>query len=992
MKIKLEELTHQKEAIEAIKSAFTGIDESTNNPDKNFTYANPIIKYSRNEKANIDIKMETGTGKTFVYTQLMYELHKYGIFKFIIVVPTPSIKEGTKNFITSDYARQYFSGIPGYENTSLNLHVINAGDFSEKRGRKYFPVELASFLESTRENPNQVEVLLINSGMLTSSSMTRNDYEQTLFGSISQPMEAIAKTRPVVIIDEPHRFSRENKAYKALQLFEPQLIARFGATFPEIKEGEGKTKIDYFRGEPQYELNAIDSFNQDLVKDVKVIYPDITPAESENLYKIKDLNKNKLVVVNEGSGKSYEIETGENLSDIDEDFAGDITYIGIKQGQGMLSNEVELGVGMKLIPGTFSTNYQDGIISKAIDEHFSIEQKNFFRNKNSNINEPKIKTLSLFFIDTIRSFRGENQTKGWLAQHFEKMLTNKLTELIKKYEMPINSKEKEYREFLEATLKDLKADNQQVYAGYFSEDRQLKGDEAIQAEVEDILKNKEKLLSFKDEKGNWITRRFLFSKWTLREGWDNPNVFVIAKLRSSGSEISKIQEVGRGLRLPVDENGHRVTQDEFRSQLSYLIGHDEDEFVKKLTGDINKDRPFSDEKLTDEMIVIALNEERKTNPDFTKNDLLEKLDAAGIINRSNEFVDEVNNQKISGYQAFCNEYPEINQKNNLNPNKIKTDDSKETGKVKLKKENWNELKGLWKSLSKRQMIKFKDINKDAQNIARDIFVDADRKIFVHQHTEFNSFTIKIENNLAEGIGSKEENDSKFIKMPYGKFLKQIVLKTKLPVEFVHEQMKAAMKRLNNDTRYINEKTLNNIVEKFEVRFNKKVLDAELYSYKTLEFTGNTSIYNEKTNEFVDEISENEIGIYEVNSNEDNRYLYDRPPIRYDSNNPELDLLKYEYDDKIQVYGKLPRRSIKIPRVDTKGSTTPDFVYKINAGKKNKYLFVETKAKNKRLDDEKIVKIQKKYFEDFSVGDVYYTLAEKKDDVLNELRKLEKEND
>ena len=169
---------------------------------------------------------------------------------------------------------------------------------------------------------------------------------------------------------------------------------------------------------------------------------------------------------------------------------------------------------MKLIPGTFSQNYQDEIIQQAIDRHFEAEVRNFMRSESGG-NAPKIKTLSLFFIDSIASFRGPEHTKGWLAKHFEKMLTKKLKQLIKKYEMSIESREK-----------DLNAEHQQVYAGYFSEDRGS-GDEAIQSEVDDILKNKEKLLSFKDKDGNWITRRFLFSKWTLREGWDNPNVFVI---------------------------------------------------------------------------------------------------------------------------------------------------------------------------------------------------------------------------------------------------------------------------------------------------------------------------------------------------------------------------------------------------------------------------------------------------------------------------------
>src|SRR5699024_779442 len=114
-------------------------------------------------------------------------------------------------------------------------------------------------------------------------------------------------------------------------------------------------------------------------------------------------------------------------------------------------------------------------------------------------------------------------------------------------------------------------------------------DEAIQAEVSDILKNKNKMLSFKNHIGQWETRRFLFSKWTLREGWDNPNVFVIAKLRTLGSENSKIQEVGRALELPFDENGRRSTEEAWTSRLASSISNDERDLSYKAIGGIKKE-------------------------------------------------------------------------------------------------------------------------------------------------------------------------------------------------------------------------------------------------------------------------------------------------------------------------------------------------------------------------------------------------------------------
>ena len=657
MKIQLERLPHQVAAIDAINQAFKGVDVNTKNPDAGYIYANPILNYAGNEKSYIDIKMETGTGKTFVYTQMMYEMHKQGIFKFVIVVPTPSIKEGTKNFITSDYARQYFSGVPGYENVKIQLNTINAGDFKNKRGRRNFPAQLSEFVEATSQNVNQIQVLLINSGMLSKNSgMHKSDYDQTLLGGETNPMNAIAATRPVIIIDEPHRFPRNKVTYKAIEEMKPQLIVRFGATFPQTMTGKGKNKrtiIDYYRGEPQFTLNAIDSFNQGLVKAIDINYPEITEDEASRLYKVKSVKAKQLVLSR--NGKDYPVNVNENLADVDEGFAGEITYAGGKK----LSNELELQPDMKLIPGTFSQNYQDEIIQQSIDRHFEAEVRNFMRSESGG-NAPKIKTLSLFFIDSIASFRGPEHTKGWLAKHFEKMLTKKLKQLIKKYEMSIESREKEYCEFLQATLRDLNAEHQQVYAGYFSEDRGS-GDEAIQAEVDDILKNKEKLLSFKDKDGNWITRRFLFSKWTLREGWDNPNVFVIAKLRTSGSEISKIQEVGRGLRLPVDETGHRVQQDEFESRLAFLIGYDERDFAQTLVNQINEDAPIelNHDELTDAMIKLIVEERQKSDKSFDKDKLLKDLDAHNVITRSNEFKPdvEIDGSKMSGYEALIYFYP-----------------------------------------------------------------------------------------------------------------------------------------------------------------------------------------------------------------------------------------------------------------------------------------------------------------------------------------------
>lgn len=826
MKIKLETLQHQTDALTAIDKSLPGMDTMSNDPNANYIYANPLIKNRYNDKANIDIKMETGTGKTYVYTRMMYELHqKYGLFKFVIAVPSTSIKEGTRSFITSDYAKQHFSEF--YENTRVQLNVINAGDFSTRSGRRNFPAQLSEFVEATIQNTNQIEVLLVNQGMLHSKSMHRDDYDQTLLGGETSPIKAIAATRPVVIIDEPHRFPRNKTSYKSILQMKPQLIVRFGATFPETTKGRGKNKKtvrDYYRGKPQFELNSIDSFNQGLIKEIDINYPDIPEKDAKDIFKVKSVKNSEVVFTQ--NGKEYVLNKNDFLSDLNSKFTGNILYIGGTNKE--LSNGLELSKGMQLIPGTFTQSYQDEVISEAIDRHFESEEKNFLREDTDGL-APRIKTLSLFFIDSKESLRGNSdEEKGWLAKIFEKLLTQKLEKLIKKYNLSFNDREKEYQSFLKATLHDLKSDNQKVYAGYFSEERGS-GEEAIQEEVNDILNSKERLLNFKDKDGNWITRRFLFSKWTLREGWDNPNIFVIAKLRTSGSENSKIQEVGRGLRLPVDETGHRLQQSEYESRLSFLIGYDEKEFAKKLVDEVNSDSPviLNDEKLTQEMIDLIVKQKQRSDQSFNEEKLLSDLDSRGIINRLNEFKKDVelDGEKVSGYEALQSIYPEINEKTLVQAGKIRDKGSRVSTKVKLNKENWNQLKGLWKQLSKKKMISFDDdVNGIAESIAKDVFKDTERNIFVLQKPEVINQSIEMNQSDTSTFINETKSDlnDTYINMKYGEFLKQLTLGTDLPLSIININMIEAIKRLGNNTNYINERTLSNIIKEFNKRFNNRI--------------------------------------------------------------------------------------------------------------------------------------------------------------------------
>ena len=300
----------------------------------------------------------------------------------------------------------------------------------------------------------------------------------------------------------------------------PQCIIRLGATFPQITTGRGKNRItqtDYLN--LLYDLNACQAFSQNLIKGVAKEHFEPLSSANEKVEIIAIEGKNSVSVKHisaTAASRSFRLEKGDSFSVVSEELSG-LTILGIGTGFIQLSNGQEKKTGEEFTVDIYSASYQEQMLRLALQRHFETERKNFDRSI-------KIKTLALFFIDYIDSYRG-----GWLKEMFERLLGERLQNELQN---PDNSEE--YYAFLQASLADLSA----CHAGYFAQDN-ADTDEAIAEEVNDILHNKKKLLAFKDADGNFITRRFLFSKWTLKEGWDNPNIFTIVKLRSSGSDNIK---------------------------------------------------------------------------------------------------------------------------------------------------------------------------------------------------------------------------------------------------------------------------------------------------------------------------------------------------------------------------------------------------------------------------------------------------------------------
>lgn len=936
-------LPHQQNAIEAIAGVFENADVSKSVmlwQNKSFTLNDSKVAQNiknvqqkfkpHNESRldvsgsylNLDVKMETGTGKTYVYTKAIYELnYRYGINKFIIAVPTLPIKAGTKNFIEDPYSKRHFAADYGTE-----IELLTVESVKKKKGKEFFPYAVQEFVKGSITNNRKIYVLLVNMQMLGSKTLKTN-YHSAVEGFYN-PLQAIAATRPFVIIDEAHRFNRGQAAFKTIvEKIKPQCIIRFGATFPDTTIGRGKNKIvvkDYCN--LIYELDACDSFNNNLIKGVaKEHFEPLTGSESK--LKITGIAKgdkvNFMYYQANKRPKSFSLGEDEPLSVIDDAFEG-LTITGIGKNSVVFSNGLEKYQGEEMDADVYMQSYQEQMIKLALQRHFETEKENFC---NANI---KIKTLALFFIADIYSYReDENSAKEpYLKIMFEKNLKEYLQQAIAN----CAEGEEEYKTYLEYSLNHI-AD---CHAGYFAEDNNS-SDEEIAKEVEDILHNKKQLLSFKNEDGSYNVRRFLFSKWTLKEGWDNPNVFTIAKLRSSGSENSKLQEVGRGLRLPVDENGNRVADEQF--YLNYIVDFTEKKFAEKLVAEINGDRPqyFT---ISDELI-----EKTAKKRNVSSDDLFIELLVDGFIDRHYNINPGKRTEFFAKYPEFTVGVKEGKVKDN-NENKIpKT--------IKVRADKYNELKELWQAVNRNYVIYYDDklnnvlaeeIEKllKTENIFTESYIQSHRSVLrsgtggIMQINEGSGTTYKVEGNL----------------LPYGEFLLRINRVTNIPVQVMHEAIVNYVKETGNQPHKFTEQAVIKFVEKFNVW--KQAFLQGRFNYACCSKKFKETVLNNADGSAKSTLPIGRVGTKFVEGSTSAKYLYDL--IAYDSPLEKENITGGDIAE-IVVYGKIPNKSIAIPTI-AGGTYSPDFMYvvKKSDGRHELNLIVETKdVENKEnlRGDEKI---------------------------------------
>jgi type III restriction enzyme len=487
---------------------------------------NNIEPVERLDSYDFTVEMETGTGKTYVYLRTALELHKrYGLTKFIILVPSVAIREGVMK--TIQQTKEHFQ----------KLYNFNFNDFAYDSSKLS---EVRDFIQSP-----DIQFMVMTIQSFNKDTNVMRQTPDRFHGE--QPLELVAQTRPVVIMDEPQNMGSD-LAKASIEDLHPLFKLRYSATHKEVHN-------------LMYQLTPVNAYKNGLVKKISV-YGAKEEDSGAFVFEVKDIkiergrNPRAKVKVEERTAdgsfvkKEKTVKAGDDL----ERKTGNEKYSGVEV------NEVDARrARVELSNGSFYKLQEQTLENKEAVFRTQIRETiKAHLDKQDDLGD-RAKVLSLFFIDKVENYRGEDALiKKIFEQEFERLKSN-------------------YGQFS-------RWDASQVHSGYFAQDRESEGRKKQEIASEKkrenltydlIMKDKERLLSFEEPVS------FIFSHSALREGWDNPNVFQICTLNETKSEHRKRQEVGRGLRLPVDVNGYRIF-DSRVNVLTVVANESYEEFVGQL--------------------------------------------------------------------------------------------------------------------------------------------------------------------------------------------------------------------------------------------------------------------------------------------------------------------------------------------------------------------------------------------------------------------------
>ena len=947
LKIKFDRLDYQELAVNSISDVFKNIafkpnDNKKSNPSfdlqasksilvNNITKVREINKVdigdtSIKDELVIDTLMETGTGKTFTFLESIYRLNRdYGLCKFIILVPSNPIRQGTikninitKEFFTKEYGKQI--SVYNYSEKTV-LNYINASS------------QNISVLVSTYQSFNKA-----------TNSINKNKIEQTLIGRSRSYMQAIGHLRPVIIIDEPHRFEGKQTA-KYLKEFNALFTLRFGATF---KGDEYKNLI--------YTLDSVDAFSRGLVKAITVdtVGNENVDNHTIGLKEVKGTNQKDYVAKIEYKDINFkpkltELKHGENLGEkVGIEYLNSYIVEKITKNEVIFTNGISILLGESESYGVLLDEMQKVIVDTAIKNHFEREEELFKLN---------IKSLCLFFIDRVDKYLTEDGINGKLALLFETLYLKNLEQILKK-----DNLDEDYKKYLLKTKDSVK----EVHSGYFAKSKK-EGDEAEAIEL--ILNKKEELLSFDSD------LRFIFSQWALQEGWDNPNVMTLCKLAPSNSKISKLQQIGRGLRLAVNQDGKRITKDDsnfdFVNELFVVIPSTEENFVTSIQKEISENSIKQVSKLFNEDIMVE-NHIASTSRAATK--LLDKLDEIGFISIDDNDMSEIIISK-EDYSTRSKELESLDIKGCDNSklkeyfdsffkttNRIKAkdrSDKKEKGKIKIHQENFQKFKTLWDNLNYDAVVKY-DINSEV------LIEKARDKINENFTISGQDIIVKRDKNIEDKNKHDSEKETISVEthsiFTLYEFVKALSNSTKLSMQTIAKVLHG-IKKEKFDLIYQNENlALKKIEEQLVSSIYEVIINKISYDLKEIK-TCNTSL-TDKNGNLKEFIPEGSLGTetYKIKSkNIRDLSIYDEDFMEVDSNIEKL-TIDESSDKRITVFGKLPK--VNIPTAHGR-HYNPDFGYVIESKEgKELYFVVESKGYDKFDDISTKEKLQIKSAEAF----------------------------
>ncbi len=937
MKIKFKRLDYQEQCRDQILGVFKGIDlrESENDAQR---ISNPVFEIGAikdlllenienlrskqkitqgsvgiDKSLNCDILMETGTGKTFCFLECVYSLHQnYHLSKFIVLTPSNAIKLGvlksieiTREFFKSEYSTH----LESYEDVERFILASNHKCCVLVMTFSAFNKEKNTINQSCLENTN-------------------------LFNGAKSYMQALASMRPIVIMDEPHRFLGD-KTKKYLEQLNALITLRFGATF----------KDDY--NNLIYALDSKKAFDCALVKSISVA----SVGESyECFLELKGIEKRNgyEAIINytdlENKTQSVKVKEHDNL--------GVVTQISTLEDyivEKITKTEIRFLNGFNLLldqKEPFShllEGEQEVMLKEAIKSHFEREEGLFKKG---------VKALCMVFISGVNSYLSENEKPAKLALLFEKLYQQKLEEVLKK---PLDEN---YRAYLECTKDAI----YKVHGGYFAKSKK-ESDEAQVIAL--ILKEKEKLLSFDSD------LRFIFSQWALQERWDNPNVMTICKLAPSHSNITKLQQIGRGLRLAVNDRGERITKEhadfDFVNELVVIVPQVEGDFVGAIQQEISEHslikQAFSAEELEKSGVV------KKGYYGV----LLETLEGLGF----GEKTDDENFKLTLNQNEFLKKEPELeNLKNEkyldfeklkdflkdrlIGNSRVRDKNERKSEKIKINKENFKKFETLWAGLNHQTRIAYA---MDSDSLIDEIVTKINASFNVSSKIVSVTTHKKVE-TMGNNAKTETFEQKSACVWSLHEFISALSNKVKLSFKSVAKVLEKIDENKFNEIKKNEQEGLRRLEELFLEIIYQNIEDKISYQMRetTIKNRKNDAFYDEKGE--IREFLDGSLGVdkYEIkNSSAQEKCLYEN--FMQVESEIEKDTIEESNDTKIIVFGKLPR--VKIP-IGLNQTYSPDFGYVVENNDKKVLLVVETKGvehENELRDEEKRkISTAKKFFE------------------------------